>query len=72
MKRLLLLALLAFTTIGLAGMIILSIINKETYGRFDTVIRHADQPVTYWTSLLLLVAMLGMAGFFLIKTWKGP
>lgn len=70
MKRLLALLFLALIFIGLVGMMGVSLMNQEVYGRWGTVVHRADSPTRYWASIGLLVGMAVLLVFMAVRVWR--
>ena len=70
MKRIIALIALVVITIGLTVITLISLIEREVYGRWGTVIRMEQAPARYWMGVLLLIGMIGMLLFAIRKVWR--
>ena len=70
MRRFLMVAILALLAAGLSVMSAISVMNREVYGRWGTVVRMEAAPWRYWSGILFLLGMLVMLILAMLKVWK--
>lgn len=70
MRRTLVVAALAVLAAGLSAMIVISLMAREVYGRWGTVVAMEAAPFRYWSGIVLLLAMLVLLIFAMRQAWK--